>query len=171
MTGSVSSLSHSSLGFCPGMCSSPHEDMGFPGNSNCKESACDAGDLGSIPGWGRSPGEGHGNPLQYSCLGNPHGQRNLTGYSPWGHKELDTTERLTLTNPPLPLLGALTFVMASPLSGSQSTDSGRGCQALAHVHSFLCTTPWHPINSQAFGICLCHGAKVHLPLDHLCPRV
>ena len=71
MTGSVSSLSHSSLGFCPGMCSSPHEDMGFPGNSNCKESACDAGDLGSIPGWGRSPGEGHGNPLQYSCLENP----------------------------------------------------------------------------------------------------
>ena len=31
--------------------------------------------------------------LQYSC----HGQRSLTGYSPWGHKELDTTERLTLT--------------------------------------------------------------------------
>ena len=39
--------------------------------------------------------EGHGNPLQYSCLENPHGQRSLAGYSPWGHKESDTTERLS----------------------------------------------------------------------------
>ena len=45
--------------------------MDFPGSSNGKESACNAGDLGSIPGLGRSPGEGHGNPLQYSCLENP----------------------------------------------------------------------------------------------------
>ena len=45
--------------------------MGFPGGSDGKESACDAGDLGSIPGLGRSPGEGNGNPLQYSCLENP----------------------------------------------------------------------------------------------------
>ena len=36
----------------------------------CKESACNAGDLGSIPGLGRSPGEGNGNRLQYSCLEN-----------------------------------------------------------------------------------------------------
>ena len=50
-----------------------------------KLSACNAGDLGSIPGSGRSPGEGNGNPLQYSCL-KSHGQRSLTGYSPWGHK-------------------------------------------------------------------------------------
>ena len=34
-------------------------------------------------------------PLQYSCLENPHGQRSLVGYSPWGHKELDMTERLS----------------------------------------------------------------------------
>ena len=40
----------------------------FPGDSDSKESACNAGDLGLIPGSGRSPGEGHGNPLQYSCL-------------------------------------------------------------------------------------------------------
>ena len=44
--------------------------MGFPGGSDGKESACNAGDPGSIPGSGRSPGEGNGNPLQYSCLGN-----------------------------------------------------------------------------------------------------
>ena len=44
---------------------------GFPGGSEDKVSACNAGDLGLIPGLGRSPGEGNGNPLQYSCLENP----------------------------------------------------------------------------------------------------
>ena len=53
-----------------------------------------AGDTGSIPGLGRSAGEGNSNPLQYSCLENPRRQRRLAGYSPWGHKGLDTTERL-----------------------------------------------------------------------------
>ena len=43
----------------------------FPGGSDGKASAYNAGDLGSIPGSGRSPGEGNGNPLQYSCLDNP----------------------------------------------------------------------------------------------------
>ena len=57
-----------------------------------KESACSAENRGSIPGLGRSPGGRHGNPLQYSCLENPHGQRKLAGYSPLGHKVLDTTE-------------------------------------------------------------------------------
>ena len=45
--------------------------MGFPGKSDGKESACNAGDPGSIPGFGRSPGGGNGNLLQYSCLENP----------------------------------------------------------------------------------------------------
>ena len=39
----------------------------FPGGSDSKESACNAGGLGSIPGSGRAPGEGNGNPLQHSC--------------------------------------------------------------------------------------------------------
>ena len=39
--------------------------------------ARDRRDAGSIPGLGRSPGGGHSNPLQYFCLENPHGQRNL----------------------------------------------------------------------------------------------
>ena len=43
----------------------------FPGGSEVKESASNAGDPSSIPGSGRSPGEGNGNPLQYSCLENP----------------------------------------------------------------------------------------------------
>ena len=42
--------------------------QGFPGSSDGKESACNAGHLGLIPGLGRSPGEGNGSPLQYSCL-------------------------------------------------------------------------------------------------------
>ena len=46
-------------------------EQGFPGGSDGKESACNAGDLGLIPGLGRSPGEGNGNPLQYSCLEMP----------------------------------------------------------------------------------------------------
>ena len=45
--------------------------IGFPGGSEDKASACNAGDLGSIPGLGISPGGGNGNPLQYSCLENP----------------------------------------------------------------------------------------------------
>ena len=66
--------------------------LGFPGGSDGKESACNAGDMCSIPGLGRFSGEGNGNPLQYSCLENAHGQRSLADYSPWGHKESDTTE-------------------------------------------------------------------------------
>ena len=65
-----------------------------------KNSPANAGDMrdaGSIPGSGRSPGGGHGDPLQCSCLGKFHGQRSLVGYSPWGRKESDMTERLSLT--------------------------------------------------------------------------
>ena len=66
-----------------------------PGVSDSKESACNVRDLGSIPMLEGSPGGEHGNQLWYSCLENPHGQRRLAGYSPWGHKESDTTERLS----------------------------------------------------------------------------
>ena len=65
--------------------------MGFPCGSAGKESACNAGDLGLIPGLGRSPGAGKGYPLQYSGL------ENSMDYSLWGHKELDTAERLSLS--------------------------------------------------------------------------
>ena len=71
-----------------------HIYLGFPGGSDSKESAWNAGDLGLIPGLGWSPGGKHGNPLQYSCLERPHGQRSLGGCSPCGHKESDMTERL-----------------------------------------------------------------------------
>ena len=48
----------------------PADTVGFPGDSDGKESACNEGDLGLIPGFRRSPGEGHGNSLQYSGLEN-----------------------------------------------------------------------------------------------------
>ena len=59
---------------------------------NLSANAGDTGDTGLVPGLGTSPGVGNGNPLQYSCLGEFHGQRSLAGYSPWGHKESDMTE-------------------------------------------------------------------------------
>ena len=60
---------------------------------NLAASAEDTGDMGPIPGLGRSPGGGHGNPLQYSHLENPMDKGVWWAtYSPWGHKELDTTE-------------------------------------------------------------------------------
>ena len=64
-----------------------------------KKSACnaeDTGDAGSIPGSGRSPREGNGNPLQYFLPEKSHGQRILVGYSPWGHKESDMFEWLSV---------------------------------------------------------------------------
>ena len=70
--------------------------MGFPSGSVGKESAYNAGDLDSVPGLGRFPGGGQGNSLYYSCLENPQGQKSLAGYSPWGRKEKDTTEQLSL---------------------------------------------------------------------------
>ena len=71
----------------------------LPGGSDGKASVYNARDRGSIPGSGRSPGEGNSNPLQYYLPGKSHGQRSLVGYSPWGRKELDTTERLHFHTP------------------------------------------------------------------------
>ena len=69
--------------------------MDFPDGSVGKDSDCNVGNLDLIPGLERIPGEGHGHPLQYPFLENPHGQRNLAGYSPWGHKKSDMTEQLS----------------------------------------------------------------------------
>lgn len=52
------------------ICHNPCNILGFPVDSDSKESACNAGDLGLTPGLGRSPEEGNGYPLQYSGLEN-----------------------------------------------------------------------------------------------------
>ena len=56
---------------------------GFPGGSEVKAAACNAGDLGSNPGLVRSPGEGNGNPLQYSCLEDSMAEEPGGLYSLW----------------------------------------------------------------------------------------
>ena len=70
--------------------------MGFPGGSDSKESACNAGDLGSIPGLGRSP-EKEMAPHPVFLPGESHGQRRLAGYSIWSRKELNMTKQLTIS--------------------------------------------------------------------------
>ena len=70
------------------------KEKNFPGSSDSKASAYNAGDPGSIPGSGRSLGEGKGQPTPILLPGKSQGLRSLVGYSPWGHKELETTERL-----------------------------------------------------------------------------
>ena len=74
---------------------------GFPGVSDGKESACNWGDPGSIPGLGRFPWRRGWQPSPRFLPEESHGQRSLVGYSPWGHKQLDVTEQLTLTHWPL----------------------------------------------------------------------
>ena len=63
----------------------------FPGGSDGKASACNVGDPGSIPGLGRSPGGGNGQPLTVFWPGEFHGL-----CSPWGSKDSDKTEQLSL---------------------------------------------------------------------------
>ena len=74
-------------------------NMGFPGGSDGKVSACNVEDPGSIPESGRFPGEGNGGlqPTPVLLPGKSYGWRSLVGYNPWGHKESDATERLHFT--------------------------------------------------------------------------
>ena len=105
---------------------------GFPGGSAGKESACHAGDLGLIPGLGRSPGKGK--TTHWTLLA----WRIPWLYSPWHHKELDTTERLLLSlslaicSPPPP--PALEF-----LSPSQLTCLSKSIYAKIRLYSVIST--------------------------------
>ena len=66
----------------------------FPGGSGGKASVYNEGDLGSIPGPGRFPWRRKWQSTPILLPGKSHGQRSLVGSSPWGRKELDTTELL-----------------------------------------------------------------------------
>ena len=66
--------------------------VSFPGGSEVKASACNAGDLGSIPGSGRSPWRRKWQLTPVFLPGESHGQRSLVGHSPRGRKESDMTE-------------------------------------------------------------------------------
>ena len=75
--------------------SSNYVALVFPGGSDCKESACNAGDPHLIPGSGRSPGEGNDSPLQCSCQENPMERVAWRATVHGGCKESDTTEQRT----------------------------------------------------------------------------
>ena len=76
--------------------SSPTLPWGFPSGSLVKNPPANARDANLITGLGRFPGGGNGNPLQYSCQDNPMNRKSLVSSSPWGHKELDMTEQLSI---------------------------------------------------------------------------
>ena len=65
----------------------PNKVLGFPGGSDGKEFACNAGSPGLIPGSGRYLGKGNGPTLVF-FPGKFHGQRSLVGYSPWGSQRV-----------------------------------------------------------------------------------
>ena len=91
--------------------------IGLPWWLTDKESTCQCKrhkDLGSIPESEWSPGEGNGSPTPVFLPGKFHGQRSLAGYSPWGHKELHTTQQQQSANEPP---GGFLFVY-SPFSPS-----------------------------------------------------
>ena len=71
--------------------------LGFPGDAVVKHPPASTGDVRDAclnSGSGRSTGVGNGNLLHDSCLENSMDRRSLVGYSSWGHKESDMTERL-----------------------------------------------------------------------------
>ena len=134
--------------------------MGFPNSSVGKESTCNVGDSGSIPGSGRSTREGIGCPLLYSWASlmvkltkNPlamwekipwRRERLPTSvfwpgelhglYSPWGHKESDTAERLSLHFTSLSPLGSL---KAGKADGLQEADENNHEVGLKLLKEFL----------------------------------
>ena len=148
--------------------------QGFPCGSAGKESTCNEGDLGSIPGLGRALGGGHDNSLQHSCLENPHGQRSLAGYNPWGHKVRHdwATKHSTYVNPDLPIYPSphlLPLVMvlliiklillltpASPAVGAPALASGFFATTAtweAHIEYYLTIKMrnWKLMNTQSTG--------------------
>ena len=74
-----------------------HEYLSFPGSLDGKESAFNAGDLCSDPWVGKIPWRREWLPTPVLLPGKFNGQRSLVGYSPWGLKESDMTDRLTLS--------------------------------------------------------------------------
>ena len=101
---------------------------------------------GSIPGSRRSPGGGNDNPLQCPCLENPHGQRSLAGYSPWGCKDLDTTERLSIG------------LRDKPSTEQWPTCAGRrpGGRSLPHANVFKWVWISAALKEQTLGEWICY---------------
>ena len=91
------------MGLIPGLGRSPGDGKGYSRQYSGLENSMDSIVHGVTKSWTRLsdfhfPGRGNYYPLQYPCLGNPHGQRSLAGYSPWGSKELYAIEQLSLSS-------------------------------------------------------------------------
>ena len=100
----------------------------------------DAEDSGSIPGSGRSPGEGKWQPTPVFLPGKSYGQRNLVGYSPWGHKGSDTTEHIYKKG-----MGRKKAQRAAAINATSSMLPDTSCLSqiqyyfdLSHIISFSC---------------------------------
>ena len=98
-----------------GVWGEPSPPRGFPCGSAGKESTCNAGDLDSIPGLGRSPGKEKGLLTPVFWPGEFHGL-----YSPWGRKELNTTEQLSLHFTPHLGLVPLWILICNPQPACRS---------------------------------------------------
>ena len=109
----------------------------FPGGSDGKASAYNAGDPGSIPGPGRSPGEGSGS-TPVLLPGKSHGRRSLVGYRPWGCEESATTERLHFPSLHATVLLSAIFLHRSDLcSGFSTSVAGRVVSLPKDVHVLI----------------------------------
>ena len=105
-----------------------------------------AGDLALFPGLGRSSGEGYGNPLQYPCMGNSMDREVWWATSPWGHKELDTTEQLTHTH-------THTHMTVPTGSWSECMKKINTCLDIGHYHhQGVYTSLLHLIHATVLGI-------------------
>ena len=123
--------------------------MGFSGDSDSRESAYNAGDLGSIPGFRRSPGRGHDDPHPVFLPGEFHGWRSLADYSPQGRKESETTERLSTqhmsdTN----FVDCLFFFFLNFLS--HITHSSPFCFIVWKFSSIIFSVLWHYVSVVIF---------------------
>ena len=113
--------------------------LGLPGGSEGKESASNAGDPGSIPGSGSSLGEGNCFSSTVFLPGKSHAQRSLEGYSPWGHKELDTTERLS---------------MLSLISAIRTEAQDAKCQKMEDTSVTMCLVAFCSLMCVCLGLCV-----------------
>ena len=113
-----------------------YQEGGFPGNSEDKESVCNAGDSGLIPEWGRYPGEGK-------------------DYNPWGCKESDMTERVTLS------LSFARKEMKTKYIFVIINDTSQYCFLVSCTHVSLLQVLWRG-NSSVVILLLIHRVEIRL---------
>ena len=136
---------------------------GFPGGSDSKESACNAGDLGSIPQLERSPGAGNGTTPVF-LPGESHGQRSLADYSPWVVGS-GTTWRL---NHHHHHHHHVLTIMIPILQMKETEEQNGPCDAYREAQFFKGFSLQLPSPVSAFRLCLCYLAQGHELLRAAC---